>query len=104
MSLLQGFKPYQLLKRVDYPYEPPNEIEKNNEIVLKKIRTFVSEASTSNEFIVHDRLKIPLLSIMPHVSDNCTCIKELELVFYILLKIAKFYFVTNEVWCGIVSK
>ncbi|VVC26521.1 Hypothetical protein CINCED_3A017042 [Cinara cedri] len=85
---LTGFKPYKLLKRINYPYEPPNE---KNEIILQKLRSFVIENSANKEFVVKSTLKIPLSSIMPLVSDYCTCMKELQ---YIISK--EYYTTTNK--------
>lgn len=77
MLCLQGLTPYKLLRRVTYPFEL-HTIKEHT--VYDRIRKFVMEASSNEEYKVNGKLEIPLNIIMPYVSDCCSTINELELV------------------------
>lgn len=66
------------MKRVEYPYEPENGVHIENRFLLEKLRSFVLSATENNEFVVNGRLEIPLLSILPHVSEYCSSLDKLE--------------------------
>lgn len=74
--------PYKLMKQVVYPFNEHGENTITERIIYERLRTFMTETSLSKEFIVDDKIEIPLNKIMPYVSDCCTSINELELVYY----------------------
>jgi len=76
----QDSTPYKLLRRVDYPYEF-NDENRWERSMYEKLRTFVSEASQDKKYMVGDNMEIPLNKIMPYVSDCCSSIDKLELVY-----------------------
>jgi len=76
----QGSTPYKLLRRVDYPYELHDENHWER-FMFDKLRKFFSEALCNNKYIVNNNMEIPLTEIMPYVSDCCSSIDKLELVY-----------------------
>lgn len=85
----QGATPYKLIREVSYPFELYDENIFKERTVYHKLRTFISEASSNNEYLVDEQLEIPLSEIMPFVSDCCSSIEELKFVhikFFILKK------------------
>lgn len=80
--VVQGATPYKLLRRVVYPFNQHDENTIRERTVYDRLRTFISEASLNKEYIVDDKLEIPLNKIMPCVSDCCSSIDELELVYF----------------------
>jgi len=55
-----------------------------------RLRNLISEPSFNKEYIVGDIMEIPLDVIMPHVSDCCLSIHQLELVYDL--------YIVNESW------
>lgn len=69
------------MRRVTYPFELNDENIIRERTVYDKLRKFILEASSNKEYRVGDTMEIPLNIIMPYVSDCCSSINELELVY-----------------------
>lgn len=85
----QGASPYKLIRQVSYPFEVYDENIFKERTIYHKLRIFISEVSSNNEYLVGEHLEIPLSKIMPFVSDCCSSIEELKFVHIKLFYIKK---------------
>lgn len=79
-----------MLRRINYPYDKIDENTIRKQTVYDILTKFVSEASFNKDYLVGDNIEIPLSKILPHVSNCCSSVDELELVFIQLFNIDVF--------------
>lgn len=69
------------MRRVTYPFELSDENTIRERTVYDKLRNFILEALSNKEYRNGDTMEIPLNIILPYVSDCCSSVNELELVY-----------------------
>jgi len=70
-----------LLRRVTYPFKLNDENTLRDQTIFDNLRSLISKTSFTEEYIVGNNLEIPLDVIMPHLSNCCSSVDELELVY-----------------------
>lgn len=79
------------MRRVSYPFVLDDENVVRERTIYDKLNKFVAEARLNHEYSIDDSMEIPLNVILPHISDCCSSINELELVYYIFYIILRFF-------------
>lgn len=70
-----------MLRRVTYPFKLNDENTLRDQTIFDNLRSLISKTSFTEEYIVGNNLEIPLDVIMPHLSNCCSSVDELELVY-----------------------